>query len=153
MVELAEQNGTRYFDRWEMMGSYTGCMCGSPQSSVINDAYQKGIRDYDLAKAYEYSVNTCEKFGNGPQGYASKGHGLAITLENAYADWNLAQLAAGLGHADDAKTMRPAAWPTVASLIRLLPGPMTRRARMSARNGKAGFAARTKTANGSRGRD
>jgi predicted alpha-1,2-mannosidase len=102
-VELAEQNGTHYYDRWELMGSYTGCMCGSPQVAVINDAYQKGIRNYDLAKAYEYSVNTCDKFGNGPQGYTSTGHGLAITLENAYADWNLAQLATALGHAADAK--------------------------------------------------
>ncbi len=103
VVELAEQNGTRYFDRWELMGSYTGCMCGNPQVAVINDAYQKGIRNYDLAKAYAYSVNTCEKFGNETQGYTSANHGLAITLENAYDDWNLAQLAGTLGHADDAK--------------------------------------------------
>jgi predicted alpha-1,2-mannosidase len=103
MVELAEQNGTHYYDRWELMGSYTGCMCGNPQVAVNNDAWQKGIRNYDQAKAYEYSANTCEKFGNGPQGYTSVGHGLAITLENAYADWNLAQLAAGLGHVEDAK--------------------------------------------------
>ncbi len=103
MVELAGQNGTHYFDRWELMGSYTGCMCGSPQVAVINDAYQKGIRNFDLAKAYEYSANTCEKFGNGPRGYDPSDHGLAITLENAYDDWNLSQLARALGHADDAQ--------------------------------------------------
>ena len=103
VVELADQNGTHYFDRWELMGSYTGCMCGSPQVAVINDAYQKGIRNFNLAKAYEYSVNTCEKFGNGPHGYDTSDHGLAITLENAYDDWNLAQLARALGHADDAQ--------------------------------------------------
>ena len=102
-VELAEQNGTGYFDRWELMGSYTGCMCGNPQVTVINDAFQKGIRNYDLAKAYECSVNTCEKLGNGPAGYTTGSHGLAITLENAYGDWNAAKLAESLGHPDDAR--------------------------------------------------
>ena len=102
MVELATQNGTHYFDRWELMGSYTGCMCGSPQVVVNNDAYQKGIRNFDVAKAYEYSVNTCRKFGNGPLGYTPGA--VAVTLENAFADWNLSQLAKALGHVDEAKT-------------------------------------------------
>jgi len=102
-IDLAYENGTHYFDRWELLNSYTGCMCGSPEVTVINDAYQKGICGFDLAKAYEYSVNTCEKNSNGPKGYSSSGHGLAITLQNAYADWNLAQLAAATGHADDAR--------------------------------------------------
>jgi predicted alpha-1,2-mannosidase len=102
-IGLAEENGTHYFDRWELLNCYTGCMCGSPEVTVINDAYQKGIRDFDLKKAYEYSLNTCEKNSNGPKGYYTGGHGLAITLENGFGCWNLSQLASASGHPDDAK--------------------------------------------------
>ncbi len=102
-VELAEQNGTRYYDRWELMNAYTGCMCGNPEVVVINDAYQKGIHNFDTAKAYEFSMNTCEKLGNGPQGYSTGGHGVAVTLENAHADWNLGRLAASLNREEAKK--------------------------------------------------
>ena len=103
MVALAEENGTHYFDRWELMNSYTGVMNGSPEVIVINDAYRKNIRDFDQAKAYGYAIATCERFGNGEQGYTVGDHGLATTLENAFADWNLGQLAASLGHDADSK--------------------------------------------------
>jgi predicted alpha-1,2-mannosidase len=103
MISLADENGLHFFDRWELLNSYTGCMCGSPEVTVINDAYQKGIRDFDLHKAYEYSVNTCEKNSNGQKGYSAGGHGLAVTMQNAFGDWNLSQLATALGHPDDAK--------------------------------------------------
>ena len=101
VVELAGQNGTHYFDRWELMNCYTGEMNGSPEIDVLNDAYQKGIRNYDVAKAYEYAVNTCEKYGNGPLGYQPKK--LSGTLQNENDAWNLSQLAAALGKTDDAK--------------------------------------------------
>lgn len=103
VVALATENKTHYFDRWELMNNYTGCMDGSPEIDVINDAYQKGIRNFDAPTAYAYAVNTCERYGNGPSGYASKGHGLAQTLQNGYDAWNLAQLAAALGRVDDAR--------------------------------------------------
>ena len=102
-VELAEQNGTHCYDRWELMNSYTGCMNGNPEVAVLNDAYQKGIRGYDVKKAYETAANTCERFSNGAPGYSSGGHGLANTLENAYGDWNLSQLATSLNRADAKK--------------------------------------------------
>ena len=69
MVELAEDNGTHYLDRWELMGNYTVCMIGNPQLVVINDAWQKGIRGFDIAKAYTQCINTSEKYGNGKLGY------------------------------------------------------------------------------------
>lgn len=56
-VELADQNGTRYYDRWELFNAYTGCMNGNPAVVVINDAFQKGIRNYDSGRAYEYARN------------------------------------------------------------------------------------------------
>jgi predicted alpha-1,2-mannosidase len=102
-VALAQENRTQYFDRWELMNSYTGCMCGSPEVIVINDAYQKGLRHFDAAKAYQYSVNTCRRDGNGPRGFSTGGHGISVSLENDFCDWNLSQLAKGLDKPEDAK--------------------------------------------------
>ena len=63
-ISLAEENGTKYYDRWEFLNAYSGCMVGNPAISVIADAYRKGIRNYDVKKAYAYAVNTAEKMGN-----------------------------------------------------------------------------------------
>jgi predicted alpha-1,2-mannosidase len=104
MISLAQENGTQYFDRWELMNSYTGCMCGSPEVIIINDAYQKGLRHFDAAKAYQFSVNTCQRNGNGEKGYSTGGHGVSVSLENDFCAWNLSQLAKQLGKTDDAKT-------------------------------------------------
>jgi len=102
-VELADQNGTHYYDRWEFLNAYTGCMNGNPTVVVINDAYQKGIRGYDVAKAYDYAVNTCERNGNGARGYVPvSANSLSATLEYANDDWNLSRFAAKLGKTDDA---------------------------------------------------
>lgn len=100
MVSLAETNGTQYFDRWEIMGYYSGIMIGNPEVVIINDAYQKGIRNFDVAKAYEYSVNSVQKFGYTKQGY-NPGN-ISETTEYGLDDWNLAQLAIALGKKDDA---------------------------------------------------
>ena len=100
-VDLADQSGNQYFERWELLNAYTGCMNGNPAVVVLNDAYQKGIRNYDTAKAYQYAVNTCEKFRNTDAGYTPGD--LSKTLEYANDDWNLSRLATALGHSDDAK--------------------------------------------------
>lgn len=101
MVELAEQNHTHYYDRWELMNCYTGCMNGSPEVVVINDAYQKGIRNYDIAKAYEYAVNTCGDPDKGGLGYVSGQ--ISNTFQNTNDYWNLSQLAGALGKTEDAQ--------------------------------------------------
>jgi predicted alpha-1,2-mannosidase len=103
MISLADENNLHYFDRWELMNSYTGCMCGSPEVVVMNDAYRKGIRNFDVDKGYGYAVNTCEHNANGPSGFSTGSHGLAVSLENDYDDWNLSQLGTALGKTDDAK--------------------------------------------------
>ena len=87
-----------------MFNSYSGCMNGNPALAVINDAWQKGIRGYDVAKAYAYAVNTAEKYQNGPLGY-SPGN-VSATFEYGFHDWNLSQLAASLGKTEDAAKYR-----------------------------------------------
>lgn len=102
LITLAEQSGRKYFERWELLNAYSGCMLGNPALSVLTDAYIKGIRGYDAEKAYQYAVNTSEKYGNFPLGYTPGGLSISHTLEYAYFDWCLSVLAGELGHDEDA---------------------------------------------------
>jgi hypothetical protein len=77
-------------------------MIGNPALSVLADAYIKGIRTFDVDKAYRYAVNTSARFGNDELGYTASPIGISHTLEYAYTDWCVAQLAAALGRHDDA---------------------------------------------------
>ncbi|MBD1386802.1 glycoside hydrolase family 92 protein [Mucilaginibacter rigui] len=101
LVTLANEKDKNYLERWELLNSYSGCMLGNPAVSIIADAYTKGIRGFDLKKAYELSVNSVEKFGNGDKGYTPGGLSLSYTLEYAYTDWCAAQLAKALGNNKD----------------------------------------------------
>jgi len=115
LIDLADESGKHYLERWELMNAYSGCMIGNPAVIMIADAYAKGIRDYDLSKAYRYSVNTCERFGNGDRGwsyicdpddhtstsYASAPFVISNTLENGFSEWCLSRLATALGHPED----------------------------------------------------
>lgn len=103
LVTMADESGKQYLERWELANAYTGCMIGNPAVSVLADAYAKGIKSYDVQKAYRYAVNTVEKFGNGDKGYYGDGLGISNTLEYAYTDWCAGQLATALGHETDAK--------------------------------------------------
>ncbi|MEM9144516.1 MAG: glycoside hydrolase family 92 protein [Bacteroidota bacterium] len=88
--------------RWELLNAYSGCMLGNPAVSVINEAYQKGIRNYDLEKAFTYAKNTVDHTGNGDLGYAPKN--ISKTLEYAYTDWALGTFAQSLGKSGVAQT-------------------------------------------------
>jgi len=99
LVTLAEESGHDYLERWEFLNAYSGCMIGNPAVSVITDAYAKGIRNFDIEKAYQYCRQSVEKFGNGEKGYSG---GISATLEHAYFEWCLSAFAASLGKKDDA---------------------------------------------------
>jgi predicted alpha-1,2-mannosidase len=115
LTDLAEESGKHYFERWELLNAYSGCMIGNPAVSVLADAYAKGIRGYDVAKAYVYARNSCERFGNGEKGwtntcepedrrrnsYGNSPFPISNTLENAYSEWCLSRLAAALGKKED----------------------------------------------------
>lgn len=103
LISLADQSGRGYFERWELLNSYTGCMIGNPALSVLADAYVKGIRTYDVEKAYQYAICTSHKFGNDSLGYTPEPLSISYTLEYAYDDWCISQLAKALGKAEDAK--------------------------------------------------
>lgn len=102
LISIADKSGKGYFPRWEIMNSYSGCMIGNPAVSVLVDAYNKNIRNYDTAKAYEYAVNSVEKFGNGTLGY--RPGSISETLEYAYFDWCVAKLSELMGKKEQART-------------------------------------------------
>jgi len=115
LTDLAGETGRHYFERWELLNAYTGCMIGNPAVAVLADAYAKGIRGYDVARAYEYARNSCERYGNGDRGwsfisepedrrrnsYGNSPFVISNTLENAYSEWCLSRLAGWLGKNDD----------------------------------------------------
>ncbi|AOW10293.1 GH92 family glycosyl hydrolase [Flavobacterium gilvum] len=100
LVELADENGTKYLERWEFLNAYSGCMIGNPAVSMITDAYKKGIRNFDVKKAYTFSKNSVDNVKTGYIGFSDD---VSSTLENAYFDWCLSEFAKELGNPADAK--------------------------------------------------
>jgi len=111
-------------------GNYTYVMTGASSTPFIVSAYMKGIRGFDIAKAYEGLVKNHSaegimakagyehktSLGGGMKYYLDRGYiphplpwgtrgfhrdGAGQTLENAYQDWTLGQLAKVLGKAKD----------------------------------------------------
>ncbi len=105
--------------RGPVAGNYSMVMSGSPVTSFITGALNKGIRDFDVDLAYEAMLDAhsvgglfdkawfdYENWGTGgirdylDRGYVSNGttgQGAGQTLEYAHQDWALAQLAGKLG--------------------------------------------------------
>lgn len=111
-------------------GNYTFVMTGASSTPFIVSAYMKGIKGFDIEKAYEglrknhmpgglmskagYEHHTLT--GGGLEYYIDRGYiphplplkgrgyhedGSGQTLENAYQDWTLAQMAKALGKETD----------------------------------------------------
>lgn len=117
LLTLSEESGKGYYERWELANAYSGCMIGNPAVSVLADAWAKGIKDYDLNRAYNTAVKTCELSGNeklgftviantpdfGYEGFATGKYSISNTLELSYTEWCLAQVAKSIYHEDDYK--------------------------------------------------
>jgi predicted alpha-1,2-mannosidase len=116
-------------------GNYTYVMTGATTTPFIVSAYMKGIRGFDIEKAYEgmlknalpggimskvgYEHNTNK--GGGIEYYIDKGYvpfpiydkqygyhqcGPGVTMEYAYQDWTLAQMAKALNKKSDYKMLQ-----------------------------------------------
>lgn len=103
LTEMATTSGREYFERWELFNAYSGCMLGNPATVVLSDAYAKGIRGYDAAKALQYAINSSAKFGNDELGYTPSDLSISHTLEYAYSDWCIARMAELMGKEDIAR--------------------------------------------------
>ena len=94
---------------WELSGNETGCMIGYHAVPVIADAWLKGIRDFDTLKAFEAMKNSAMQDHLGLNWYKAKGYipgdkegeSVSKTLEYAYDDWCIAQVAKSLGNHED----------------------------------------------------
>ncbi len=95
LVELADESGKGYLERWEFVNAYSGCMVGNPALSVIADAYAKGIGNFDVEKAFR-ECETTSQIGIDSNLMFYPGS-ISVTLECAYHDWCLSKFASMLG--------------------------------------------------------
>ncbi len=97
---------------WDLSACYTGCMIGYHAVPVIADAYLKGIRGYDTNKALEAMKHSATQNHLGLESYKEFGfipvekesESVSKTLEYAYDDWTIAQMAKVMGKEEDYKT-------------------------------------------------
>lgn len=91
---------------WDLSGNYTGCMIGYHGVPIIADAYMKGIRGYDVEKAFEAMIHSSTQDKLGLESYKKYGfipvelesESVSKTLEYAYDDWTIAQMAMAMGN-------------------------------------------------------
>jgi len=99
---------------WPLSAGETGTMIGYHSVSVIADAYLKGIRDYDVALAFEAMKRSSDINGKGSDYYVKHGfipsnikrESVSCLLEYAYDDWCIARMAKALGKDTDYETYR-----------------------------------------------
>lgn len=97
---------------WDLSANYTGCMIGYHAVSVIADAYLKGIQGFDAEKALRAMKHSATRDKLGLESYKSLGYipvekeseSVSKTLEYAYDDWTIAQMAKAMNKSDDYKT-------------------------------------------------
>ncbi|MCH9659639.1 MAG: GH92 family glycosyl hydrolase, partial [Bacteroidetes bacterium] len=93
---------------WDLSANYTGCMIGYHGVPVIADAYLKGIQDYDTEKALNAMVHSATRDHLGLAAYQQTGfipveeesESVSKTLEYAYDDWTIAQMAKAMNKTD-----------------------------------------------------
>lgn len=107
LTDKAKQLGT--YPIWELAANDTEIMIGYHAVSVIADAIIKGIDDFDVEAAYELMKKSAMQNRLGIDYHREMGFvpmdkeddAASKTLEYAYDDWCIAQVAKKLGHAED----------------------------------------------------
>ena len=120
MVSMYKEWG--WMPKWELFGRETFTMEGDPAIAIITDTWLKGLRDFDIATAYEAFVKSATTPGADnlmrpdidpylAEGYvplglysadASGDNSVSHALEYYIADYALSLLAEDLGHTEDA---------------------------------------------------
>lgn len=94
---------------WTLYGNETNTMTGYHSIPVIVEAYKKGIRGFNAEKAFQAMKTTMMQDERGLEHYKKYGYipyklideSVTITLEYAYNDWCVAQMAKALGKEED----------------------------------------------------
>ena len=114
IIEMYEESG--WLPKWELNSTETHVMEGDPVIPVIVDSWFRGIRNFDIEKAYKGMCKSATTPGKDNKirpdidFYLSHGYvplkdsfdnSVSHALEYYIADWNLAQLAKDLGKTED----------------------------------------------------
>jgi predicted alpha-1,2-mannosidase len=94
---------------WELASNETDCMIGYHSVSVMADAMAKGIKGFDYEKAFEAAKHSAMLDHLGLDAYKKQGfismddehESVSKTVEYAYDDWCIAQMAQILGKQDE----------------------------------------------------
>lgn len=94
---------------WELASNETDCMIGYHSVSVLADAMAKGIKGFDYEKAFQAAKHSAMLDHLGLEAYKKNGfisiddehESVSKTLEYAYDDWCIAQMAMLLNKVDD----------------------------------------------------
>jgi predicted alpha-1,2-mannosidase len=113
MLTFYQQAEPHALPMWPLASCETWCMIGYNSAPIIADAYAKGFRGYDAQLAFEALRTTAMDSRNHQDEYQKNGYVAAATgqkneatsrtLEFAYDDWCIAQMAKALGKTEDAK--------------------------------------------------
>ncbi len=110
MLQMYEESS--WLPKWELYGQETLTMSGDPAITVINDSWQRGVRDFDTDLALRAMLRGAKTMGKDnllrPEidDYVTKGyiplrqkfdHSVSNALEYYVADYNLARFAESLG--------------------------------------------------------
>ena len=116
MLDMYDENG--WLPKWELNSTETFTMVGDPASIVITDTYLKGIKDFDIEKAYKAMLKSADQIENNPlrpglKDYIEKGYittdnsgSVSTTEEYNASDFSIALLAKELGKEEDYKRFK-----------------------------------------------
>lgn len=108
---LAQYDTYGFLPIWQLWGVEDYCMIGNHAIPVVVDAALKGMKGFDLEKAFEAVkvssthnhlnslFDVYEKYQYMPENLESQS--VSVTLETSYDDWCVAQLAKKLGKTED----------------------------------------------------
>jgi predicted alpha-1,2-mannosidase len=110
MLAHYDQSVEHLLPVWSLQGNETWCMIGYHAVPVIVDAYRNGVKGFDAARAYEAvkrtamnphydNVATYAALGYVP--FDKENESVSKTLEYAYDDYCVAQMARALGKTSD----------------------------------------------------
>lgn len=118
MIDMYKESG--WLPKWELFSQETYTMEGDPSLIVINDTYQRGLRDFDIQTAWEAMWKSANaegkinkmrpdnddylKFGYVPL-REKFDNSVSHALEYYIADWNLAQFAKAIGKNKESKIL------------------------------------------------
>jgi predicted alpha-1,2-mannosidase len=113
MLDIYDESG--WLPKWELNATETTTMVGDPAGIVLADTYFRGIRDFNIQKAYDAMVKSADQLENNPlrpglKDYIEKGYlttkttksgSVSTTQEYNITDFAIAQLAKELGLNED----------------------------------------------------